>query len=304
MKLSLGEKGMMSNPGLPNPELHTTVATMRWAAARVDISPLALPSPEHELTDPMRGIVSAVPGHHGPDTFEPSDHITTPGGSRRSRLSSFWQGTIDVDAQNFKIQSLPRKYTRLNPPAQSISSSQHTSDTSGETERDTVTKPRLGDSSKSQLSVLAAQPPPASAPILEKAPKDLAKEEPDYFGNYKCPAASNPAPRPLLAHQLPEVKSTVSNPPLPTTDLPTADGSVSVPALPRRICLTRQTSSPLPTSLSPPEPRMPGGRVSTEIVHTSKAGKSAKEENMYASLGYLAPPNPPEEWERRRALYK
>ncbi|KAH6909044.1 atypical/HisK protein kinase [Coprinopsis sp. MPI-PUGE-AT-0042] len=299
LKLSLGDKGMMPNPGLPNPELHTTVATMRWAAARVDISPLALPSPEHELTDPMRGIVSAVPGHHGMDSFEPSDHITTPGGSRRSRLSSFWQGTIDVDSQNFKIQSLPRKYTRLNPPPQSTSSSQHTSDTSGEIEEGTATKPRPVETSKSQLSVLAAQPPPASAPILEKAARELTEEGPDYFGNYKCPAVSNPAPRPLLANQLPEVQSTVSNPPLPTTD-----GSLSVPALPRRICLTRQTSSPLPTSLSPPDPRMPCGRVSTESIHTSKAGKSAKEENMYASLGYLAPPNPPEEWERRRALYK
>ena len=34
------------------------------------------------------------------------------------------------------------------------------------------------------------------------------------------------------------------------------------------------------------------------------AGRAAKEEGMFNELGYLAPPNPPDELERRRALYK
>ena len=33
-------------------------------------------------------------------------------------------------------------------------------------------------------------------------------------------------------------------------------------------------------------------------------GRAAKEEHMFNELGYLAPPNPPDELERRRALYK
>ncbi|EDR06713.1 uncharacterized protein LACBIDRAFT_299832 [Laccaria bicolor S238N-H82] len=37
---------------------------MCWAAACVDISPLALPSPEHELTDPMHGVTASIPGSH------------------------------------------------------------------------------------------------------------------------------------------------------------------------------------------------------------------------------------------------
>lgn len=36
----------------------------------------------------------------------------------------------------------------------------------------------------------------------------------------------------------------------------------------------------------------------------SAAGRAAKEEQMFSELGYLAPPNPPNELERRRALYK
>ncbi|KAL0577654.1 hypothetical protein V5O48_004343 [Marasmius crinis-equi] len=37
-------------------------ATMRVAGSNVNISPLALPSPEHELTDPMRSVCVTVPG--------------------------------------------------------------------------------------------------------------------------------------------------------------------------------------------------------------------------------------------------
>jgi hypothetical protein len=39
-------------------------------------------------------------------------------------------------------------------------------------------------------------------------------------------------------------------------------------------------------------------------VATIKAGRAAKEEQMFNELGYLAPPNPPDELERRRAMYK
>lgn len=51
--------------------LQTTAAALRWAGSFVDISPLALPSPEHELTDPMRGALTAVPRSHPP----PDQHL-------------------------------------------------------------------------------------------------------------------------------------------------------------------------------------------------------------------------------------
>jgi hypothetical protein len=44
--------------------------------------------------------------------------------------------------------------------------------------------------------------------------------------------------------------------------------------------------------------------VASETITSVKAGRAAKEEQMFAELGYLAPPNPPDELERRRALYK
>ncbi|KAK7032859.1 histidine kinase [Favolaschia claudopus] len=104
----------------------TTAATLRWAGARVRVAPLALPSPEHELTDPMRGASAVpIPGSHpdfsslpptaasappihtgasiggwrdyGAGVQTPGWDVMTPGGTRRSRLSGFWSGTADVD---------------------------------------------------------------------------------------------------------------------------------------------------------------------------------------------------------------
>ncbi|KZV74683.1 hypothetical protein PENSPDRAFT_662313 [Peniophora sp. CONT] len=64
-------------PPLTPGDAAAAAATMRWAAARVSVAPLALPSPERELTDPF-GHASAV--------------VQSPGPSRKSRLStsSFW----------------------------------------------------------------------------------------------------------------------------------------------------------------------------------------------------------------------
>jgi hypothetical protein len=77
----------------------------------------------------------------------------------------------------------------------------------------------------------------------------------------------------------------------------------TAPPLPRRICLTRQTSSPLPEN-NGRDRGLPGGRSVSDSVNHFRAERSAKEEHMFLDLGYLAPPNPPDELERRRALYK
>ncbi|KIO34286.1 hypothetical protein M407DRAFT_218406 [Tulasnella calospora MUT 4182] len=43
-------------PPAPSVDSITAAATVRWAGAGVDVAPLALPSPEYELTDPFRRI--------------------------------------------------------------------------------------------------------------------------------------------------------------------------------------------------------------------------------------------------------
>lgn len=79
-------------PTVPHSEATTTAAAMRWAAAGVSIAPLALPSPEHELTDPFRNARTAIPGSYPPEV-----PLGPPYSRQRRRLGSFWEGTIDVD---------------------------------------------------------------------------------------------------------------------------------------------------------------------------------------------------------------
>ena len=253
-----------------NAELHTAVATMRWAAARVDISPLALPSPEHELTDPMRGVTATVPGSHSPEPLQP-DHPLTPGVIRKSR--SFWHGTTDVenDSSKLSVSSRPQSTTEA---IQAIS-----------VEVDAL--PNKEDSaSGNQLEI---------APVILTSAFNHQISHP----HIATPPATVP-PQPSEHH---------TNGPLASGDyfgtahLGTQDsngGIMSAPALPRRVSLTRQTSSPLPV-LTPHEPVILGGRV---VPDSGRVGRAAREEQIYAELGYLAAPNPPDELERKRALYK
>lgn len=255
---------------------------MRWAAARVDISPLALPSPEHELTDPMRGVTATIPGSR-PLDFS-SEHPMTPGGTRKTRLASFWQGTQDIDHNSFgstQLTTIAGSPTDSHdaPPMQDISAS-----------------PEILQGPSDPLTHLAffAAPPPASAPALNGRTNGETISG-DYFGTIPLPEIP---PSSSTTNSKSSVLATVRS----TTPLCNLT-PMSVPALPRRVCLTRQTSSPLPASL-PQGAMFSGVRMSGESITSIKAGRAAKEEQMFAELGYLAPPNPPDELERRRALYK
>jgi hypothetical protein len=288
---------------------------MRWAAARVDISPLALPSPEHELTDPMRGVTATIPGSHSQDSALSGDYVATPG-TRISRLSGFWEGTTDVDAQgapqpdpNAQFATITRSPSDpvatinavASPRASTQSSQALESDDAGEYEQSGFgpqAKPRT------HLSILASATPASAPAVSAYHGKPIVTT--DYFGDL----AGTPPPHATKSEETPLPPS---SPPeqqlLPPPVLLLNDNSLhnletaSVPALPRRLCLTRQTSSPLPES-NPQVPRYLGGRTPSETITSVKLGRAAKEERMFAELEYLAPPYPPDELERRRALYK
>ncbi|KAK0235796.1 hypothetical protein EDD85DRAFT_771542 [Armillaria nabsnona] len=68
--------------------------------------------------------------------------------------------------------------------------------------------------------------------------------------------------------------------------------SSTSPTPPRRTILTRQSSAPLPT------PLIPAAHVA------SVPQRAADNEQLYNELGYFTSPDPPDEMERRRALYK
>ena len=233
-----------------NPDVLATAATIRWAGARISVAPLALPSPEHELTDPMRGVNAAIPGVHpahgfsGPLTPEREAGLVSPG--RRPRLASFWEGTVE--------QTLP-----------TVEGSPTIEPALMEEVETAVT-----EDSSSTLSVI----PPASAPLMAS----VGSETGDYFGD---------------VHPLP---------PYSASELPSVDSISSVPAVTRRICLTRQTSSPLPAFS---DRNFRHHRTARSSSGSSGLGpRSVKEESMFYELGYLVAPNPPDEIERRRALYR
>ncbi|KAG6373418.1 Fph type histidine kinase [Boletus reticuloceps] len=256
------------------PDVTTAAATMRWAAARVNISPLALPSPEHELTDPMRGVHAAIPGVHASECSPPLNPCT-PGSNRKTRLGSFWEGTQDVGDDVDKLSTIqgsgPASPVRFTPEGD--------------------TRP-LVDSTWSTLI------PPASAPLPRQSPEEQLEE--DYFTASSSRANTMDADlRPT-----PDVPSIWQEFASARRESEPLDFDVaSTPALPRRMCLTRQTSSPLPISIAS-ERKLPGGRSVSETVSSYRIGRAAKEEQMFLELGYLVPPNPPDELERRRALYK
>jgi len=166
-----------------SPEATAAAATMRWAAARVNLSPLALPSPEHELTDPMRGVHAAIPGSH-PAASSPPAHPSTPGMSR-IRVGSFWEGTQDVEDES-TVPSLP------------------------------------GSLPRTPLRIISEREPPQASVPLQRSYSPEPTEEGDYF------TADYANHRRDSGH----LELTVC----------------TAPPLPRRICLTRQTSSPLPES--------------------------------------------------------
>lgn len=312
-----------------NTDVHATVATMRWAAARVDISPLALPSPEHELTDPMRGVTAAIPGAHSRDSSSGSDYLVTPGGTKRLRLPSFWKGTTDVEINRLpSIDGSP-----ASPLLQPIDLDQplitpKLSDSAVVEDDELVIITPIPTPSTFALppssnpdpsSALAPTIPPTAPPALYIHPHVHSGIPPtDYFGDAKLPPPDLSGSR-FKSQEHDKPREPVSAPaaPLIMPGLPAGIGQA--PPIhdddaqllsARRISLTRQASSPLPVSSLPESgatnSRHVGGRVSgvasDNVGH--KIGRAGRFEQCFINLGYLQPPIPPDEIERRRALYK
>ncbi|TFK49898.1 hypothetical protein OE88DRAFT_1645701 [Heliocybe sulcata] len=255
-------------PPMLSPEIATHTATMRLAAARISLAPLALPSPEHELTDPLRGVNAIIPGSHPLDA---PTRLTTAGEARKSRLGSFWQGTQDVDEtdQSYPSNSSP------SPPVPESTQSDIQHDNHG-------------------LTFTLNHLPPATAPV-----KPHLAEDSDYFGPVGIENIEEKA-KPLRTSSLSHARPLVPFERRPSEPAPQLLGVVTVPAVPRRLCLARQTSTPLPNAY---DMSLRSARVASDGI-PGKAGRAAREERMFEELGYLAPPNPPDELERRRALYQ
>lgn len=208
----------------------------------------------------------------------------SPNTIRKTRLSSFWQGTQDVE--DYRLPTIQQS-----PPSPAPIENAKPKATNSDS---AVDKPRR----HSSFGLTGPIAPPATAPV--KVSSEPLEE--DYFGNMEPSRIEN-----LIAAGEHPTRA-ISRPPHPPPERqisapPFEIDPMTVPALPRRICLTRQTSAPLPTA-SLYERRLRSARPASESFTSGLTGRAAKEEQMYSELGYLAPPNPPDELERRRALYK
>ena len=289
-----------------NTELQTTVATMRWAAAKVDISPLALPSPEHELADPMRGITTTIPGAHPVDNY--SHPSLTPGGSRRSRLTEFWEGTNDVeeDKTHRKRSSYSRNFHQgledVDQLPQSVQIPVPAVGVSCITGCDSISPVARR---KSNLSLLGPVPP-ATAPSRDAS--DISQG--DYFGNITFESTSSSDVELMANEAVSESESLLSTNSIPPTGARldvaqfSAVGTVSVPAAVRKTCLTRQISSPLPTALPIKEGNSVFGGRAVSNLQLPRIQRMSKEEQLFNRLEYLVPPDPFDELDRKKALYK
>ncbi|KAF8199645.1 hypothetical protein BJ912DRAFT_1020221 [Pholiota molesta] len=267
---------------------------MRWAAAHVDISPLALPSPEHELTDPMRGVTAAIPGSH--------PLPTSPGGMRRTqRLSGFWEGTTDID--DSALNHTPSKMPFATSAGTAESSSGSTdADDAADTDHQS-----LQSSSEESLKPNASLSHefvlhPASAPVLD-ARQERSLVKTDYFGD-----VNDVFPPEHESHTL-STSNGIPRPPSPPAlhrndDSLFDHGPSSVPVASRPAKLTRPGSSPLPDSSSLPRPLLGEGRIRSESMASLKHQRALKEERRFNELQYLSPPYSADEPDRRRALYK
>ncbi|KAJ3840744.1 atypical/HisK protein kinase [Lentinula raphanica] len=273
-------------------------ATLRLAGTHVNISPLALPSPEHELTDPMRtagalgrNVMVTVPGSDSTNSL-----VTTPGGTtRRIRISQelkkFWKGTRDVDGPSGTYDqvddylSASDSYTNGSPIPKSKTKSVklQSPGLNNSTGHDDYFTRGRDDSNPAPHSI--SIPAPSLSSLSLPYPYDRAQMVTHSTGAMSVPVPATPnAPSSIFD----------SNP-------SETDAGDSPPT--RRMALMRQSSAPLPVG-SGSNSMLRGHMASLFNAGQSSSVRAAKEEQMFRELGYLSAPNPPDEMERRRALYK
>ena len=278
---------------------------MRLAGDGINVRPLALPSPEVELTDPLRGHTASIAlpwsreggdqnGDQGMGML--SVNSSEPGGySRKTRLNSFWNELDDVmgsssqDLENSTIPAVQNGHFSVLPP---ISASP-------------VGTPAEAMGSSKKYPLPETHFPPASAPELDGLPKPLPE---DYFAipprRKKDPFVLTEASE---GRVLPNKESLLNLPVFETSpqSLGASGGSLRPPLF------NRTVSEPLAPRIkhpdnSPPDPASDHepscARPQSEIIKSSY--RKVREEVEYFRRGFLIPPTPPNEGERQKALYR
>jgi hypothetical protein len=293
-------------------DFHAAAATMRLAGDGINVRPLALPSPEVELTDPLRGHTASIAL---PWPREGQEHIgesivssitSSESGihSRKTRLNSFWNVLDDVmrgptgDIENTGASPAVHNGHPSGLPTVSASPDGAPAESMG---------PNRRLSFKGHYPVPVSISP-TSAPLLRGPTKPSPD---DYFAippHLKAKSVVTEAPE---YQALPDKKTLLPSiqylPVFETSpeSLTSSGGSLRPPLFNRTVSEPIASSAKLPEgSLVDPtpdnEPLYP--RPQSEIIKSSH--RRPREEVEYLQRGYLIAPTPPNEWERQKALYK
>ncbi|KAG8906833.1 His Kinase A domain containing protein [Tulasnella sp. 403] len=291
----------------------TAAATVRWAGAGVDVAPLALPSPEFELTDPMRrasrGAASSTPpptakldrsqlgtkydrmGHTAWEGLPSSAPVRVKPSSDRPGYFAARQSTSRLEAITGSPVGSPGERSSIDVDIPTVAApSEPPSPSAKRKSREGIlfhpaSSPwgSPGSSASSYRSFHTAYNPQTSASATAP-PHRLPDDHNDYFGH--IPFKDGDGARGKAA----------------SSQARTPDGrrgSVESCMLPSVGNDSSMEISPYTLMAIPPN----DPRDSLQLGMAS-SGTSDPYEAWFSRMGYLLSPPPSDELERRKALYK
>ncbi|KAF8591093.1 hypothetical protein K439DRAFT_1656912 [Ramaria rubella] len=281
-------------------DFQAAAATMRLAGDGINVRPLALPSPEVELTDPFRGHTPslALPWSHETQTpdGEQASSLSSNETTRKLRLNSFWNVLGDV---------IGSPKTMLNGHgtggAEQVSQPSGLPTISGSPVGSPDALPEDKDSNNDSYDGLF---PPISIPSASAPLPQTKQSSGDYFGlsTYRSSASQvlkdqTVQEDPLAPQYLPVFETSPAS-------LTSSTGSLRPPIFNRTV--SEPLAPKVTISESLPDPALDNEtffpRPQSEIIRPTH--RKIREELQYFQRGYLIPPTPPNEWERQKALYK
>ncbi|KAF8525817.1 Fph type histidine kinase [Hysterangium stoloniferum] len=296
-------------------DFQAAAATMRLAGDGVDVRPLALPSPEIELTDPFRGHMTSLSRpswtREGKSNemdlklLSDSSSNNQGPGHRKTRLNSFWNVLGDVMGTSPSNEGggSPLANTKIveragcSPNLPTISASPLVTPEDSEV---------AIASNLAPTDYLSPDIPPAPAPI----PGGVSEASGgDYFAHkglkiaVEKPLFSSPPTVPEGVQMHAEHISAVSPVLYPSvfeSNPPSSSSTVSL-----RPSLNRTESEFAVSQITPlsDQEDSPMLHAQSDIQRPYRSSK-VREEFEFYQRGYLVPPAPLNEWERQKALYK
>ncbi|CAE6434858.1 unnamed protein product [Rhizoctonia solani] len=267
-------------PALPSPSIEraATAATIRWAGSGVNVAPYALPSPEAaELLDPMRKALPVL----NPSSSHP-----------KSRLSNFWeespQDPVPLPAIVPHPPSPEANTLKEKPSAWSYQLKK----SSSSTRRPSNSQGDYFSRSPSRVHSRGHSPFPAS----DKS-QDTSSQASNSNNQKSTPSA------PLLATTWSNLAASPSRTNLVDTCLPDPFKGSVLSATGAGLKLDSGTHSGNGYSTIPDQ-LLSSLSSSADMEFFTPSETLIKPDDDGDQLSYLVPPLPPDELERRKALYR